>query len=91
MMGNIHRKADPFGRTNCRAVIILPLFKNSCPAVFGKEGVVKSFAKFTGKDLCWRLFFNKVAGLQPRTLLTRSLQHRSFPVNFAKVFRTSIL
>ena len=38
---------------------------------------------------CQRLFFNKVAGLRPGTLLKKSLWHRSFPVNFAKFLRTS--
>ena len=28
-----------------------------------KKGVLKNFAKFTGKHLCQRLFFNKVTGL----------------------------
>ena len=28
-----------------------------------KKGVLRNFAKFTGKHLCQRLFFNKVAGL----------------------------
>ena len=28
-----------------------------------KKGVLRNFAKFTGKDLCQSLFFNKVAGL----------------------------
>ena len=28
-----------------------------------KKGVLKNFAKFTGKHLCHSLFFNKVAGL----------------------------
>ena len=27
-------------------------------------GVVENFANFTGKYLCWSLFFNKVADLQ---------------------------
>ena len=27
-----------------------------------KKGVLRNFAKFTGKNLCQRLFFNKVAG-----------------------------
>ena len=30
-----------------------------------KKGVLKNFAKFTGKHLCQRLFFNEVAGLRP--------------------------
>ena len=38
----------------------------------GKKGVLRNFAKFTGKHLCQSLFFNKVAsGLQfPPTLLS---------------------
>ena len=35
------------------------------PGVFCKKGVLRNFAKFTGKHLCQRLFFNKVAGLRP--------------------------
>ena len=33
------------------------------PVVFCKKGVLRNFAKFTGKHLCQSLFFNKVAGL----------------------------
>ena len=29
-----------------------------------KEGVLKNFAKFTGKHLCQRIFFNKIAALK---------------------------
>ena len=32
-----------------------------------KKGVLKRFAKSTGKHLCQSLFFNKVAGLRPQT------------------------
>ena len=32
------------------------------PEVFCKKGVLRNFAKFTGKHLCQSLFFNKVAG-----------------------------
>ena len=56
-----------------------------------KKGVLRNFAKFTGKHLCQRLFFNKVAGLRPATLLKKSLWHRCFPVNFAKFLRTPFL
>ena len=31
-------------------------------AVLQKEGVLRNYAKFTGKHLCQSLFFNKVAG-----------------------------
>ena len=33
--------------------------------VFYKKGVLRNFAKFTGKHLYQSLFFNKVAGLSP--------------------------
>ena len=38
-----------------------------------KKGALKNFAKFTGKRLCWSLFFNKVAGLRPPTSLKKRL------------------
>ena len=47
--------------------------------VFCKKGVLRNFAKFTGKHLCQSLFFNKVAGL------------RYLPVNFVKFLRTPFL
>ena len=53
-----------------------------------KKGVVRTFAKFTGKHMCQRLFFNKVAGLRPASLLKKRLWHRCFPVNIAKFLRT---
>ena len=49
--------------------------------------VVTNFAKFTGKQLCQILFFNKVTGLRPATLFKNILWHRYFPVNFVKFLR----
>ena len=64
------------------------------PVVFYKEGVLKNFAKFTGKDLCQSLF-NKVTGLRPdtmyATLLKKILWSRSLALNFAKFSRKSFL
>ena len=60
----------------------------SLQEVFYKKGVHRNFTKFTGKNLCQSLFFNKVAGLRPATLLKKWLWHRFFPVNFAKFLRT---
>ena len=54
-----------------------------------KKGVLRNFAKFTGKHMRQSLFFNKVASLRPVTLLKKRLWHRGFPVNFAKFLRTS--
>ena len=56
-----------------------------------KKGVLKNFAKLTGKHLCQSFFFNKVALLKPATLLKKILWHRCFPVNFAKFLRTLFL
>ena len=36
------------------------------PEVSVRKGVLRNFAKFTGKHLCQSLFFNKVAGLSPQ-------------------------
>ena len=44
-----------------------------------KKGVLRNFTKFTGKHLCERSVFNKVAGLRPATLLKKSLWNRCFP------------
>ena len=49
-----------------------------------KKGVLRNFAKFTGKHLCQSLFFKKEA------LLKKRLWHR-FPVNFAKFLRAPFL
>ena len=56
-----------------------------------RKGVLRNLAKFTGKDLCQSLFFNKVSGLRPATLLKKRLWHRYFPVNFVKFLRISFL
>ena len=38
------------------------LFRSSRQEVFCKKGLLRNFAKFTGKHLCQSHFFNKVAG-----------------------------
>ena len=38
--------------------------RSSRSQMFFKIGILKNFANFTGKHLCWSLFFNKVAGLR---------------------------
>ena len=39
------------------------MLRSSRPEVFCKKGILRNFARFTGKHLCQSLFFNKVAGL----------------------------
>ena len=54
-------------------------------------GVLKNFAKFTGKHLCQGHLFNKVAGLRPPTLLKRILWEGVFLWIFVKFLRTPFL
>ena len=56
------------------------------PEVFFKKGVLKNFASFTGKHLCWSLFFNKVADLRVCNFIEKRLQHRYIPVELAKFY-----
>ena len=42
--------------------------RSSCPEVFHKKRVLRNFGKFTGKQTCQSLPFNKVAGLRPAIL-----------------------
>ena len=51
--------------------------------------VPKNFAIFTGKLLCWRLFFHKVADLQACNFIKMRLPQNCFTV--AKFLRTRIL
>ena len=64
---------------------------NSRPEVFYEKGVLRNFAKLTGKHTCQSLFFNKVAGFRSATLLKKRFWHRCFPVNFTKFLRTHFL
>ena len=45
--------------------------RSSRVEVFCKKGVLKNFAKFTGKQPVPESLFNKVAGLRPGALLKR--------------------
>ena len=58
--------------------------KSSRPEVF-----CRIFTKFIGKHLCQSLFFSKVTGLKPATLLKKRLWHRSYHVNFVKFAKKS--
>ena len=46
---------------NVRCLLVLEAVYRRCSV---KKGVPRNFAKFPGKHLCQRLFFNKVAGLR---------------------------
>ena len=74
---------------NSAVVCIVTLrFQKQPPEVFYKKSVRRNFTKFTVKHLRQSLFFNKVAGLRPATLLKKRLWYGCFPVNFVKLLRT---
>ena len=52
-----------------------------------KKGVLRNFAKFTGKHLCLSLFFNKVAG-RPTTLLKKTLA-QVFSCEFCEISKNT--
>ena len=59
--------------------------RSSHPRVFCKKGVLRNCAKFTGKPLCRRLFFNKVAGLRPATLIKKKTLAQVFSREFCEI------
>ena len=66
-------------------MLMISRFRSSHRRCSIKIGVLKNFAKFTGKHLCQSLFFNKVAGLRRILRILRN------SVNFAKFLRTPFL
>ena len=50
---------------------VLPIGGSSRPEVFCKKGVLRNFAKFTGKHLYQSLFFNKVANFIKKETLAQ--------------------
>ena len=72
------------------SVTLFGEFTSSRREVFCKNGVLKNIAKFTGKHLCQRLFFNKVAGPRPATLLKKSLWHEHMPILLLELEKESV-
>ena len=58
--------------------------------MFFKKGVLKNFAKFTGKHLCQSLFFIKVAGMKPATLFKKETLAQVFSCEFCEIFKNKI-
>ena len=68
-------------------------FRSSHRRCSVKKGVLKNFAKFTGKT-CARvslLIKLQAWGPRPATLLKKRLWHKCVPVNFVKFLRTNFL
>ena len=58
--------------------------------VFYKKTVINNFTMFTGKHVCWSLFFNRNTGLEACNFIKKRLQHRCF-LDYAAKFCTAIL
>ena len=54
-----------------------------------KKGVLKNFAKIVGKHLCQSLFFKKVAGLRPATLLKNETVAQVFSCEFCEISKNT--
>ena len=61
--------------------------RSSPSQILFKISFLNNFASYIRKHLCWSLF-NKFGGLQACNFVKRRLQHRCFPVKFAKFLRT---
>ena len=68
-------------KSNTWGISIFYIYRIIHPEMFGKKGVVKNGAKFTGKHVCRSLFFI-IIGLRP--LFKKRLRHRCFSVNLLR-------
>ena len=57
--------------------------------MFCEKDVLRNFTKFTGKHLCQDLFFNKVAGLRPVTLLKKETLTQVFSCEFCEISKST--
>ena len=64
---------------------LLRRFRSSHRMCSVKKGALRNFAKLTGKDLWQSLFFNKVAGLWPVTLLKKETLAQAFLCEFCEI------
>ena len=71
--------------------IIFRILRSTHQRYSVKKGVLGNFAKSTGKHLCQSLFFNKVKGLRPATLVKERLWYWCFLVSFGKFSKKTFL
>ena len=64
---------------------------NSRSQMFFKTGILKDFAIFTGKQLCWSLFLIKLKDWRLAFSSKKTLQHRCFPMNIARFLKKAFL
>ena len=71
-------------------ILSICLLRSSRWQMFFNIDVLKTFAIFTGKHLCWSLFFLCWC-LQVCNFIKKRLKHQCFSVNTAKYLRTAFL
>ena len=54
-----------------------------------RKGILRNFARFTGKQMCQILVFNKVAGLRPATLLKKEAHAQVFSCEFCEISKNT--
>ena len=62
-------------------------FRSSCPEAFCKKGVLRNFAKFTGKHLCHSFFCRKVAKVA--TLFKKETMAQVFSCEFCEISKNT--
>ena len=77
-----------FNKVSVKKIVRVCIYSRTAEAVTRKKGVLKNFAKFTGKHLCQSLYFDKVARLR---LWQKKHWHRGFTVNYENFLRISFL
>ena len=66
---------------------MMGIFTGSRSEVFCKKGIITCFVKFTGKYLCQRLFFNKVALLL--NFIKKETLAQLLSCEFCKIFKNT--
>ena len=77
-----------FFRGFISVIIVKDFHEEATGQVLYKKAVLKNFAIFTGKHLCWSLINLKGFWACITCTPTKRFQHRSFPVNIAKFLLT---
>ena len=62
--------------------------RSTRPEVFCKKSILGNFAKFTGKQLCQSLFFNKVAG-QACNFIKKETLAQAFSFEFCEISKNT--
>ena len=63
-------------------------FRSSCSQIFIEISVLKNFAIFTGKHLCWSLFLRNLQVLKPASLLKRDF-NKVFSCGYCEIFKNN--